>query len=57
MKYVFLPLFALSFLAACGDTYPVSQCTTEDHYPVACQEIGADDHPGDIAVIEGGMVN
>jgi hypothetical protein len=47
-----LAVFALTLtLAACDavDTYPVSQCTTADHYPVACQPISSTDHPGDLA--------
>ncbi|AVW91210.1 hypothetical protein [Celeribacter baekdonensis] len=48
-----LALFALTLtLAACEgvETYPVSQCTTADHYPVACQPTSSTDHPGDLAI-------
>lgn len=49
-----LAIFALSMtLAACENVerYPLSQCQTATHYPVGCESIGADDHPGDLTPI------
>ena len=55
MKKLILPmaLVALS-LAACEsvERYPVSQCTTDDHYPVACQEIQDVESPADLKPVD-----
>ncbi|SFI87586.1 hypothetical protein [Celeribacter neptunius] len=51
MKKLILPaVLATMALSACAEMekYPVSQCTTADHYPVACQEIEAGQSPADL---------
>ncbi|MCA0043650.1 hypothetical protein [Celeribacter litoreus] len=60
MKSLILPAALMSLtLAACApmDKYPVSQCTTADHYPVACQDIHEGDHPQDLHGLDALMVN
>ncbi len=60
MKHMILPMALLTLtLAACDqmDTYPVSQCTTADHYPVACQDIDTEAHPESLHGMDAPMVN
>ncbi|PTQ75363.1 hypothetical protein [Celeribacter persicus] len=58
MKKLILPValatLTLGTLAACDqvETYPVSQCTTSDHYPVACQKIQEGESPADLEPVD-----
>lgn len=48
-----LPVVAILTLSGCADgKYPVSQCTTADHYPVACQNIEEGESPADLEPVQ-----
>ncbi|ATG46915.1 hypothetical protein CEW89_04645 [Celeribacter ethanolicus] len=55
MTKLILPVaLAALTLAACDqvEKYPVSQCTTADHYPVACQAIEEGVSPADLEPVD-----